>query len=46
MSSIQIIGIILACVMSGVLIGFFVRKKIVETRIDAIEKYSKKENKD
>ena len=41
MSSIQIMGIILACVMSGVLIGFFVRKKVVETRIDAIEKYSK-----
>ncbi len=42
MSTIHIIGIILACLMAGVLVGFFVRKKIVESRIDAIEKYSKK----
>jgi len=28
--------------MGGVLVGFFVRKKVVESRIDAIEKYSKK----
>lgn len=42
MSTIQIIGIIVSCLMVGVFIGFFVRKKIVESRIDAIEKYSKK----
>ncbi|MBW1900734.1 MAG: ribonuclease Y [Deltaproteobacteria bacterium] len=39
---IQLIGIILTCLMGGVLVGFFVRKKVVESRIDAIEKYSKK----
>jgi ribonuclease Y len=39
---IQLIGIILACLLGGVLVGFFVRKKVVESRIDAIEKYSKK----
>jgi len=42
MSTIQIIGIILSCLMVGVLIGFLLRKKVVESRIDAIEKYSKK----
>ena len=42
MNTIQIIGIITSCLMGGVLVGFFVRKKVVESRIDAIEKYSKK----
>ncbi len=36
---IQLIGIILACLLGGVLVGFFVRKKVVESRIDAIEKF-------
>ncbi|RLC29000.1 MAG: ribonuclease Y, partial [Deltaproteobacteria bacterium] len=42
MSTIYIIGLIPVSLMGGVLIGFFLRKKIVESRIDAIEKYSKK----
>lgn len=41
MNLIQVIGIILASVMGGGFIGFLVRKKLVEARIDAIEKHSK-----
>jgi ribonucrease Y len=37
----QLIAIIVSCLAAGLLIGFFVRKKIVESRIEAIEKYSK-----
>ena len=42
LSLIHLIGIILICLLGGALMGFFVRKKVVEGRIDAIEKYSKK----
>ena len=42
LSLIHLIGITLFCLVGGVLVGFFVRKKVVESRIDAIEKYSKK----
>ena len=42
MRAMQLLGIIIACLTGGVLVGFFVRKKVVESRIDAIEKYSKK----
>ncbi len=42
MSTIPLIGIIISCLAAGLFLGFFVRKKIVESRIDAIEKYSKK----
>ncbi len=42
MSLVHIIGITLSCLAGGIFIGFFVRKKVVESRIDAIEKYSKK----
>jgi ribonuclease Y len=41
-NEIYIIGIILLGLMAGILVGFFARKKVVESRIDAIEKYSKK----
>ncbi|SPD74876.1 Ribonuclease Y [uncultured Desulfobacterium sp.] len=41
MSTIQLAGIIIGCLTSGVAVGFFVRKKVVESRVDAIEKYSK-----
>ncbi len=42
MSVIYVAGIILAGFTAGILIGFLFRKKVVESRIDAIEKYSKK----
>lgn len=42
MTDIHIIGIILLSAIIGILVGFFVRKKIVESRVDSIEKYSKK----
>ena len=42
MSEIHIIGIALLGVILGILIGFFARKKIVESRVESIEKYSKK----
>lgn len=42
MTAIYISAAILFGVIAGMLAGFFLRKKIVETRVDAIEKYSKK----
>ncbi|NQT56743.1 MAG: DUF3552 domain-containing protein, partial [Desulfobacteraceae bacterium] len=42
MNAIQIIGIILSGLVVGIPIGFFIRKKIMESRADSIEKYSKK----
>jgi ribonuclease Y len=42
MSEIHIIGIALLGAIVGILIGFFARKKIVESRVESIEKYSKK----
>ena len=39
---IQLSGIVLLCLAAGGVIGFLIRKKIIESRIDAIEKYSKK----
>ncbi|MCP4682989.1 MAG: ribonuclease Y [Desulfobacterales bacterium] len=42
MDAIYIIGIILLGIILGIPAGFFVRKKVVEGRIDSIEKYSKR----
>ena len=42
MNIIQLSGIVLLCLAAGGVIGFLIRKKIIESRIDAIEKYSKK----
>ncbi len=42
MISIEIIGIGIAALIFGILLGFFVRKKVVESRVDSIEKYSRK----
>lgn len=39
---IHIIGGILLSLILGILVGIFFRKKIVESRVDSIEKYSKK----
>ncbi len=41
-TTIQLSGIVLLCLAAGGVIGFLIRKKIIESRIDAIEKYSKK----
>ncbi len=41
-SEIYIIGVILLGLTVGIFVGFFARKKVVESRIDAIERYSKK----
>ncbi|MCF8082046.1 MAG: ribonuclease Y [Deltaproteobacteria bacterium] len=42
MSAIYIVGMIGAALLGGVVIGFFVRKKLVESRIEDVEEYSKK----
>lgn len=42
MSAIHIIGIIVLGLIVGIPIGFFVRKKTVESRVDSIENYSKR----
>jgi ribonuclease Y len=42
MTTIHIIGIALLAIIVGIPIGFFTRKKVVESRVDSIEKYSKK----
>jgi len=42
MTAIHIIGIALLAIIVGIPIGFFTRKKVVESRVDSIEKYSKK----
>jgi ribonuclease Y len=42
MSAIYTFGLIGAVLVAGLLIGFFVRKKLVESRIEDIEAYAKK----
>ena len=42
MTLIQIIGAILAGIIVGILIGFWTRKKIVESQFESIKSYSKK----
>ena len=42
MTTIEIVGIILLGLAAGIPLGVFVRKKIVESRVDSIEQYSKK----
>jgi ribonucrease Y len=42
MISIEIIGMALVALVVGALAGVFIRKKILENRLDSIEKYSKK----
>jgi ribonuclease Y len=42
MELIHIVGSILISLIIGILAGIFFRKKIVESRVDSIEKYSKK----
>jgi ribonuclease Y len=42
MTAIHIMGIILLGLIAGTFVGFFLRKKTVESRVDSIEKYSKK----
>lgn len=42
MISIEIIGFSLITLVLGILVGFFVRKKLLESRVDSVEKYSQK----
>jgi ribonuclease Y len=42
MTAITTVGTILISLAAGLLVGFFVRKKIVENRLESIEAYSKK----
>jgi ribonuclease Y len=42
MTTIYIVGTVLLGLIVGIFVGFFVRKKIVESRVDSIEQYSKK----
>ena len=42
MTTIQIMGIILLGLAGGIPLGILIRKKIVESRVDSIEQYSKK----
>ncbi len=42
MMTVYAIGIILLGILVGIPLGFVARKKIVESRVDSIEKYSKK----
>jgi len=42
MTALHIIGISLAGLAFGAFVGFFVRKKIVESRVESIEKYTRK----
>ena len=42
MTTIHILGIVLLSLFVGIPVGFFIRKKAVESRVDSIEKYSKK----
>jgi ribonuclease Y len=42
MTAIHIIGIILLGLIVGIPVGFFIRKKTVESRVDSIENYSKR----
>jgi len=42
MSAVYIIVVVGAGLVAGVVIGFFIRKSLVESRVEAIEKYSKK----
>lgn len=42
MTAIHIIGIIMVGLIAGIPVGFLIRKKVVESRVDSIEKYSKR----
>ncbi|MEA3438135.1 MAG: Rnase Y domain-containing protein, partial [Thermodesulfobacteriota bacterium] len=42
MTLIHVIGSALLSLIVGILVGVFFRKKIVESRVDSIEKYSRK----
>ena len=42
MISAEIIGITLGALILGILAGVFIRKKVLESRVDSVEKYSKK----
>jgi ribonuclease Y len=42
MISIEIIGVAVVALVFGILLGSFIRKKVLESRVDSIEKYSKK----
>lgn len=42
MISIEIIGITVVALILGILLGFFIRKKVLESKVDSIEKYSRK----
>lgn len=42
MTAIYIIGIVLLGLVVGIPVGFFIRKKTVESRVDSIENYSKR----
>jgi ribonuclease Y len=42
MTAIHVIGIILLGLIVGIPVGFFIRKKTVESRVDSIENYSKR----
>ena len=42
MDTIYIIGTILLCLILGIAVGFFIRKKTEKSRVDSIEKYAEK----
>lgn len=42
MISIEIIGIAVVALLLGILLGFLIRKKVLESKVDSIEKYSRK----
>ena len=42
MITLQVIGAALAGIILGVLIGFWVRRRMVESQVDSINEYSKK----
>jgi len=42
MISIEIIGIAVGALILGIILGFFIRKKVLESKVDSIEKYSRK----
>ncbi len=42
MISIEIIGLMILALILGVALGFFIRKKVQESKVDSIEKYTRK----
>ena len=42
MTDLHAIGLILLALVVGLVVGFVIRKKIIESRVDSIESYSKK----